>query len=266
MVSLFGKNGLFVGYTSEYNGASLSFANLTYLHPEDSSTDVPWRRGENISVTRPWYKWYQQAADISTGLPTGVVNSVKPIPYWAIDIFNNTWSAGRAGSWGILSSQKKDLYILSLSLVKQASNSDAVGVAGVGFSVSEIGKSLNNFNLRGGDMYITTVDGKLVVQTNVPVKFDVGELGTPLLPSATISNNSVVAGAAKYLASLPGRNATQAYQASNVKIRGKQYLLNSSPVEISQTTLVRNSQLVNFFLYSLPTAEGIIMGSRITST
>ncbi|CAM6098136.1 unnamed protein product [Calypogeia fissa] len=244
LVSFFGKNGLFIAYTSEIGGASVSFANLTYLHPEGNDTsavpaDIPWKTGENISSTRPWYKWYQQSADISTGLPTGAVSSISPVPYWAVNMFNNTLGRGQGDSWGVLSSQSNDLFIISLSAVKQQPDLDAVGVAGAGFSVSEIGKAIDNMNLEGGDMYITTVDGKLLVQTKVPVNYEIdSELGTPILPSAAMSNNSVVQGAAKYLASVPGRNVSQPYQASNVKIRGRYYVLNSSPVEISQTTLV----------------------------
>ncbi|KAG6554359.1 hypothetical protein Mapa_004276 [Marchantia paleacea] len=243
LVSFFGKNGLFISYSAEFSGTSMVFANSSILRPGTTSTAVapapPRESDETLAASRPWYQWYRQSVDSSTGLPTGPATSITPVSYWAIDLFNDTWNNRKGGSsWGVLAARTKDLLFLSLAPVKQSSDGDAVGVAGVGFSVSEIRNFFDSLNLQGGDMYITTDDGRLLVQTNVAVDYEIGEAGNPLLPLASSSNNSVVAGAAKYLSGVLGGNGTQSFQASSVKIDGTLYVLNSAPVQVAQSTLV----------------------------
>ncbi|KAL2644281.1 hypothetical protein R1flu_011868 [Riccia fluitans] len=243
LVSFFGKNGLFVSYSSEFNDTSMVFANSSYLGPGGNSIAItpsqPWGSKDNLTSSRPWYHWFRQSADSSTGLPIGPVTSVSPLAYWDIDLFNSTWNNrhGRA-SWGIVAPQSNDLLFLSLAPVKRSSDVDSVGVAAVGFSLSEIGEFFKTLNLQGGDIYITTEDGRLLVQTNAAIDYDVDDTGSPLLPLASNSSNAVVAGAAKYLSSVFSSQGTQTFQANSVRIDGTPYILSSAPVQIAESTLV----------------------------
>ncbi|KAL3697509.1 hypothetical protein R1sor_011585 [Riccia sorocarpa] len=242
LVSFYGKNGLFVSYSTEFNDTSMVFGNSTYLSPEANSTapSSPWDPKENLTASRPWYQWSRQSADSATGLPVGPVTSVSPLAYWDIDLFNNTWNNVNNGgaAWGIVAPQSSDLLFLSLAPVKRSSDIDAVGVAAVGFSMSEIGEFFKTLDLQGGEIYITTEHGRLLVQTNAAVDYEIDDTGIPLLPLASNSTNTVVAGAAEYLSSVLGSQGTKSFQANSVRIDGKMYVVSSAPIQIAESALV----------------------------
>ncbi len=248
-VSFFGKNRLFLSYSSEFNDTSLVFANSSYpssfmartrsLQSEVLDVLSPYKQ---LSVRHTQYNCYRQPADAITGLPTGDAIPFVPVPYWESELFNTSLHSESGTSWGFLLSGSGSLLFFSLSPVRQSHGSDPIGVAVIGISMEKINTLLTSLSFKGGSLYMTTDDNRLLAQTGDAVVIKVGSLGVPILPSAMSSNNSVVAGAARYLVSLVEGDLTllskKVFRADRVLIGGTEYTVDSAPMQVADITLV----------------------------
>ncbi|CAK9221271.1 unnamed protein product [Sphagnum jensenii] len=248
-VSFFGNNRMFLSYSSEFNDTSLVFANSSY--PSSFMARTRSLQSEVLNVLSPYkqlsmrhtqYNCYRQPADAITGLPTGDAIPFVPVPYWESELFNTSLHSESGTSWGFLLSGSGSLLFFSLSPVRQSHGSDPIGVAVIGISMEKINTLLTSLSFKGGSLYMTTDDNRLLAQTGDAVVIKVGSLGVPILPSAMSSNNSVVAGAARYLVSLVEGNMTllskKVFRADRVLIGGTEYTVDSAPMQVADITLV----------------------------
>ncbi|CAM6028318.1 unnamed protein product [Sphagnum balticum] len=248
-VSFFGNNRMFLSYSSEFNDTSLVFANSSY--PSSFMARTRSLQSEVLDVLSPYkqlpmrhtqYNCYRQPTDAITGLPTGDAIPFVPVPYWESELFNTSLHSESGTSWGFLLSGSGSLLFFSLSPVRQSHGSDPVGVAVIGISMEKINTLLTSLSFKGGSLYMTTDDNRLLAQTGDAVVIKVGSLGVPILPSAMSSNNSVVAGAARYLVSLVEGNMTllskKVFRADRVLIEGTEYTVDSAPMQVADITLV----------------------------
>lgn len=110
---------------------------------------------------------------------------------------------------------------------------------------------INQFELPGGAVYLSTSDGELVAQTGAtPLSFQPNS--SVSLFGAVNSNNPIVAGAAQHLVPyIPAILAmtNQSFTAANVDIHGTRYMINSAPLHLAEATLVITLSLcLGFFL------------------
>ncbi|KAH7422043.1 hypothetical protein KP509_13G087900 [Ceratopteris richardii] len=223
------------------------YANASYLLPssEDSRVsrfEIPWKQGEDLATSRPWYKWYRQGIDEISGVPVGDSVSITPFAYWEADSMRNSLNGQYSStiSTPIVGSSGEILYTY-LSPVHQSSLAAPFGVVSVGMSMRSLGSRLDLYNPLGGAIYLTKTDGRLVAQSGgfVQENIDLPNI-TQGLSFAAQSNNIIVAAAAEYLHShLPDIITLQNDSfAANVDLRGTRYMIDSLPIHLSEETLV----------------------------
>lgn len=241
-VSLFGKNGFLLSYSADSSGTFFMYANTSYLVPASSNSntshvmEVPWKEGEDLISSRPWYRWYRQSIDENTGVPIGEPMPIPPFAFWDNERmksslhgqYGNTFLAPSVGD-------SRELVFSFLSSVGQSRFANLFGVVSVGVPLATIGNLFDQFDPQGGAVYLTTADGQLIAQSD-----NIIDNATQRLSFAAQSNNTIVAAAAEYLnphlpAILALRNESFT---ANVDLKGTRYLIDSASVLLSDEPLV----------------------------
>lgn len=237
--TFFGAGGLLLSYAADATGTYLTYANMSYLSPNSSQAPAsPWRTGEIIADTRPWYPWFLQKVDDDTGYPIGETLNVPPLPFWDDEALKaSLQSPTGMARWGPSLVDSREVLFAYLSPVLQQKHTKSLGVVSVGLPTPDIGNLLDGFNFQGGAMFLATTDGQLVAQTG-------GSLPTlkvnDTAPAAQ-SNNALVAGAAEYLVPYFSYISTlegQSFSVKKVEIHGAHYILDSAPLRLAGATLV----------------------------
>ncbi|MCO5560949.1 hypothetical protein L7F22_014569 [Adiantum nelumboides] len=239
-VTFFGPNGLLLSYASDMTGTYLTYANVSYLSPTSSqATAAPWRTGEVIANTCPWYRWYQQRVNDDTGYPVGETLSVPPVPFWDNAAVKASLQSKKGlASWAPSIVQSGELLFSYLSPVLQKQPTNSLAVVSVGMPAPGMSNLLNGFSYEGGAMFLATVEGHLVAQTGAG--FPTIKVDNASQPAAQ-SDNALVAGAANYLTSYFSYISTlegQSFTVKNLEIHGARYVLDSAPLHLGGATLV----------------------------
>lgn len=245
-VTFFGASGLLLSYATDVTGTYLTYANTSYLSRDYSkssyATAAPWKTGENMTDTRPWYQWHRQKVNDLTGYPTGEALQVPPIAYWDNEAVKSSLQ-GQNGSarWGPLPIESGEVAVCFLSPVLQSQSASPVATVLVGVPTPGISNLLNQFDFQGGAIFLATTDGHLVAETGSGFSTMKIENTSQTVTLATQSKNALVAGAAEYLMPYLSNISTMKSQSFNVmklEIHGARYIIDSAPLHLSGATLV----------------------------
>ncbi|KAI5083094.1 hypothetical protein GOP47_0003432 [Adiantum capillus-veneris] len=247
-VSFYAKSGFFFTYAADASGTFLMYANTSYLvpmpfNPNASHVEIPWKEGENLVTSRPWYRWYRQRIDENTGVPIGESLPIMPSAYWDIEPMKSALN-GQNGSAVLAPAlgYSRELLLTFHSTVRQSSLADPFGMVSVGLPLTSMGSMFDQFDPRGGAVYLTLADGRLVAQSGgfIETNDDSPNNVTQGLYFAAQSSNTVVAAAAEYLHSrLPSIIALQngSFTAS-MDLKGVRYLIDSAPIHLHEESLI----------------------------
>ncbi|KAI5083394.1 hypothetical protein GOP47_0003137 [Adiantum capillus-veneris] len=239
-VTYFGPDGLLLSYASDVTGTYLTYANVSYLSPNSSQAPAgPWRTGETITETRPWYQWYQQRVDDDTGYPVGETLTVPPVPFWDNEAVKaSLQSVSGIASWVPSIVGSGEGLFSYLSPVRQRQFTNSLAVVSVGVPAPGISNLLNSLTYQGGAIFLATAEGQLVAQTGAGLPtIKVHNTSQP----AGASNNALVAGAAKYLTPYLSYISTlegKSFTVKKLEIDGAQYILDSAPLHLAGATVV----------------------------
>eukprot|EP00250_Pteridium_aquilinum_P017508 c23665_g1_i1 orf=1-2361(-) len=248
-VSFFGKSGFFLSYAADPSGTFFMYANTSYLFPASSNPNVshvmeiPWKEGEDLISSRPWYRWYRQSIDENTGVPIAEPILITPFAYWDNEVVKSSLR-GPYGAMSLVPSlgDSGELLFSFLSSVHESPSADPFGVISVGVPLATIGSLFDQFDLQGGAVYLTMEDGRLVAQSGVVVQAHSRIINNVAQGQsfAAQSSNTIVAAAAEYLSShLPDIVALRNDSfTANVGLRGTRYLIDSAPIHLSEESLV----------------------------
>ncbi|MCO5557036.1 hypothetical protein L7F22_010591 [Adiantum nelumboides] len=247
-VSFFARNGFFLTYAADASGTFLMYANSSYLSPtpfnrSTSYVEMPWKEGEDVVTSRPWYKWYRQRIDENTGAPIGEPLLISPFAYWDIEPMKSSLN-GQHGSAGLTPALDyfREVLLTFHSTVHQSSLADPIGLVSVGLPLASMGSMFDRFDSRGGTVYLTLADGRLIAQSGGFQEIDDHNINnaTQGLYFASQSNNAVVAAAAEYLQSRPPSIIAlqNGFFSANVDLKGVRYLIDSAAIHPPGMSLV----------------------------
>ncbi|KAF8387742.1 hypothetical protein HHK36_026396 [Tetracentron sinense] len=243
-ISYIGFDGLLFSY---YNDGDQTIA--IYSNTSFSSNDT-------TPIPTILYTWYTQPVNRSTGKRYGDAIRSNPMPTvnasWFQEALNSTNGHASLGTgWN----KAQDRLFLNTAPI------NGKGVISLGFPVEALIDFFSDLNLHGGDLYMATEDGEVLIQTGPPNTRMVFSNDTVLVQ--LMKSNGDLIGQVGNISCQPINRALGAF--SNVNIREMKYMFYCSHVEIGGiqaiyglafphkglVSLVHNDSKLAFILLSL---------------
>ncbi|KAL5560993.1 hypothetical protein UlMin_030740 [Ulmus minor] len=211
-ISYIGLEGLFFSYYTEKNETFVLYSN--------SSMD-------SYLKAKKEYTWYKQQVNPNTGKPYGNVITSPPLIR-----FNDSWiKAALNSSNGLYSSLGSKWNTHDLLFLNTVRVNRIKGLLSLGFLVESMTEYYTETNFRGGSLFLATRDGKVLVEkglknTEIVVS---GNLSSVLIKFRKPNGDLGHVGS---VSCEPNKNNGSSSKASVLNIRGTNYLLYCSPLDI----------------------------------
>ncbi|XP_058084102.1 histidine kinase CKI1 [Magnolia sinica] len=217
-VSYIGEDGMFFSYYIEGNQTFALFANSSYATTNDSIA----------------YRWYRQPTNEDTGLLFGEAIDSTPViltkSSWFFNALNNE---NGYSMWGLGWGKAQEPLFLCMAPVKDFRGQR--GVISLGVPVKVLTNFISGIDLHGGNVYLATKDGQLLVQTGPTTPSIAFDNGTVLMQAKKSDNGIAVKSHFNLSCSLDASSGghDSSLIASKVNFLGTRYEFYCTPLEIA---------------------------------